>query len=603
MKFDLDAARKAGKTDDEIASYLGQSLGFDVDAAKKAGRSSSEIAEYLATHERPSEPRGVTGSWDDKPSFTDELPELAGGVVGGLLASARKSPMGMAIAGIGGAGGEAWKQVYQQATGSPNAPQTPGEAAKRIAVAGGTQAVGEGFGRMFFSGIAKLAAPFSKKVTPGLDTADAALKKAMGSDLGFRPAQATDSHILDVAEGMAEKAWTSGDSIMRHKQLQLEGYDKIKSSVLANFEQYATAGATPEEVGLLFSKNKAFKDSVYRRLASMKYGVVDQMVGKQAVILRPVKQEAERMVTDAAKRKGIGSTDAGDALLKKIAELDDVSTFSDAQAIRHGLMAELNKMSATSDVAKGMAKKFISLVDGAMDDSAKRLSPDAQKAWREANQFYRSYKELFSNDFMRSLDKIAANNPQKVVQSVFKKGAAPQIRQVRSLVSPKTFNELKAGYVREILDATVGADGYVTGKTFLKKLQDMGEPALKEIFTPDELASLRTFGKVGKTLQKPSEGGGGMLIQLWQGGSLAMIAGGGYFDKPGVALGGGAILFGPWVLSKMMTNPTTARYLIRGMKTPNGTKEAMTLATKLAASASKYQVDKAMKEGEPVEYQ
>lgn len=64
MPFDLAAARQAGKTDDQIASYLGQTLGFDVDAAVKSGKTPSDIAEYLSTHERPKveEPKGFASS-------------------------------------------------------------------------------------------------------------------------------------------------------------------------------------------------------------------------------------------------------------------------------------------------------------------------------------------------------------------------------------------------------------------------------------------------------------------------------------------------------------------------------------------------------------
>ena len=249
-----------------------------------------------------------------------------------------------------------------------------------------------------------------------------------------------------------------------------------------------------------------------------------------------------------------------------------------------------------------MAKKFISLVDGAMDDSAKRLSPDAQKAWREANQFYRSYKELFSNDFMHTLDKIAANNPQKVVESIFKRGAAPQIRQVRTMVSPKTFNELKAGYVRRLLETTTDTEGKVVGERVLKQLKDMGEPTLKEFLSPQEIKNLTTFATVGKTLGKKASDSS-LLIQLWQGSSIAMMASGGVFDSPKLATGGVAMLVGPVILAKMLTNPTTARYLIEGMTVPAGTKRAAVLSAKIAAAASKYGMEQSMNKGEPIEYQ
>lgn len=56
MPFDIQAARQAGKTDDQIAYYLGSSLGFDVQAALEAGKTSTQIAEYLAVNDRPPEP-------------------------------------------------------------------------------------------------------------------------------------------------------------------------------------------------------------------------------------------------------------------------------------------------------------------------------------------------------------------------------------------------------------------------------------------------------------------------------------------------------------------------------------------------------------------
>jgi len=47
-KFDVDAARKAGHSDDEIIQYLAGTNGFDVAGALKAGHSKSDIIAYLS---------------------------------------------------------------------------------------------------------------------------------------------------------------------------------------------------------------------------------------------------------------------------------------------------------------------------------------------------------------------------------------------------------------------------------------------------------------------------------------------------------------------------------------------------------------------------
>ena len=48
MAFDLDGARKAGYSDDEIADFLSKEAGFDVPAAREAGYSSKAIVGFLA---------------------------------------------------------------------------------------------------------------------------------------------------------------------------------------------------------------------------------------------------------------------------------------------------------------------------------------------------------------------------------------------------------------------------------------------------------------------------------------------------------------------------------------------------------------------------
>jgi len=47
--FDLQAARKAGYGDDEIASYLAESKNFDLPGALKAGYSHAEIVDHLVS--------------------------------------------------------------------------------------------------------------------------------------------------------------------------------------------------------------------------------------------------------------------------------------------------------------------------------------------------------------------------------------------------------------------------------------------------------------------------------------------------------------------------------------------------------------------------
>lgn len=558
-----------------------------------------EIFSQAKTFNPEKKPSGVSGTWEEK-SILDEVPELAGGMAGGILAATKASPVGVLASGLGGAAGEAAKQLYQQAIGSPNAPQTGTEAAKRIGISGATQAVGEGAGRLIGAGLSKIVAPFAKTFKSELASADDALKSAMRSKIGFTPAQKTDSHIVDVLENVAEQSFTGGGTMMNFRKLQQEGYTKITNSVLADFEKHASGKATPEEVGIMFQNAKAAKNAVWKRLAGMKYSKVDQLAGGASVSLVSLKKEAQAVMETASKRKGIGSTTAKDSLLKKVLELDDMVTFKEAQAIRAGLMDEISTMSATADVGKGLARKFVNLTDRSMEESAKKISPDAYKAWREANGFYRTYKETFGNDFMRSLDKIAQTSPEKVVGKIFQNGSVTQIRNVKNLVSTKTFDTLKASYLQKVMEDSMKEEGVVIGKTLQGKLKTMGNPALKEIFTPYELGRINNVANIGTQLQKRAGGGGGMLVQLMQASGLIGVATGAATGNPELAQSGAAVLFGPYVLSKMLTNPATAKWLAQGFTTPAGSKQAAILGAKITAAAAKYQSEK---NKEPVQYE
>ena len=59
MAFDVEGARKAGYSDEEIADHLAQESKFDVAGARKSGYSDAEIVQHLA--EAPATPKASTG--------------------------------------------------------------------------------------------------------------------------------------------------------------------------------------------------------------------------------------------------------------------------------------------------------------------------------------------------------------------------------------------------------------------------------------------------------------------------------------------------------------------------------------------------------------
>jgi len=84
MAFDIEGARKAGYTDDEIADFLGSEAKFDVARARAAGYSSAEIVSHLATltpkdkpGKRPREPIYNADPGEDFAAWRETTPPEA----------------------------------------------------------------------------------------------------------------------------------------------------------------------------------------------------------------------------------------------------------------------------------------------------------------------------------------------------------------------------------------------------------------------------------------------------------------------------------------------------------------------------------------------
>jgi hypothetical protein len=578
---------------------------------------------------------GSSGSWEE-----DALPGLVGGISGGLAAARKSTLPGIALSALGGAGAEGFHQVYQHIISDPNAPDTATEALKRMGKVALEQGIGEGVGRGIFGAASKIAAPFRKNVIPEAQKVNDTFKGIMAAraesdaafqgvkPIGFTPAQRSTSRVVDTLEEMAEKSFTGGERIRRYKELETESFKKLSDDLIADFSTHLTKDATPEEVGLVFQNAYAARDSVYRRLARIKYGRVDRIMKEEIgkitptapkqnteiftdsshignkifrpeeipygkVDLRPLKREAVNLTKTAEKRKGIGSTTAKDSLLEKVLKLDDSVTFNEAQAIRSGLMDEIATMSSSADIGRGMARNFSKMVDSAMEESAKNLSPDAYKAWREANTFYRGYKQKFNNDFMASLVKVAEKAPEKVIDKIFQNGAVTQIRNVKDLVPAKTFETLKASYVQKIMQESINGGDFVVGKTLKHKLKAMGQPALKEIFSQQELQRIYNVAKIGETVQRPTGGGGGMLVQLMQGSGAVGLVTGLTTGRNDVAASSGIVLIAPNVLARMVLSPAGSRYLMQGFRIPARSKEAATISSKILSSVARYNMEEA----------
>lgn len=72
MKFDINSARSAGYSDDEIADYLATQNNFDLGGALKSGYSASEVIGFLSGDSAPAAP--VTDTGDETARLAARFP-------------------------------------------------------------------------------------------------------------------------------------------------------------------------------------------------------------------------------------------------------------------------------------------------------------------------------------------------------------------------------------------------------------------------------------------------------------------------------------------------------------------------------------------------
>lgn len=102
--FDLEAARKAGASDSQIADFLASKRGFDLEAARKAGASDSHIADFLSSVSQDSaQPKPEMQPTPAEQGTTAE--GVSGAVVRGAAPIAAGAALGAALgAPFGGVG-------------------------------------------------------------------------------------------------------------------------------------------------------------------------------------------------------------------------------------------------------------------------------------------------------------------------------------------------------------------------------------------------------------------------------------------------------------------------------------------------------------------
>ncbi len=537
----------------------------------------------------------------EQPGFLESLradiPQIGGGLVGGAAFVRAGKPftqniqdprlktlanLGLLAAGTLG-GGMAGKSIQQQfKLNQPGAkPMTLKELYTEQLIAGLEEAGSELAGRGLAKGLGKVIKPLASKIgrkfiAPGAKEAAKLLEK---SGLGITLAQATDNRIIDLMESIAEGSLFSGGKLQKLKTILIPKAIKKAVASLSDDFVAAISKLSPEEAGDIVLDAINQKNTAFKRASRAIYKQVDKLVKKSGktgdiVNITPLKKFAQQRLSS---KVNILRSITGDTLLDGVLNLPDNVTFKQATSLRSALLTQARTMSATKDVALGATKQLAKLADGAIEKGGKQLSGDALDMWRFANKFHREGKQVFNSKLIKSLGKILADNPEKVIPKVFQKGASKQIKLLKNTVDEPTWDVLKHSYLESLLTGGESSTKEFIGTKFLNLLDD---DILKATFEPEEIISIKALGNAAELLQRPASsfGSTGRLVVAIAQSSL--LTGSAILNRPGFAA---SVVLTPSAFSRIATNPRWSRLLIQGMKDPVKFSGSLTRLARIAA--------------------
>lgn len=308
-------------------------------------------------------------------SFADraaaEAPQTVGGIaagIGGAIGGAGFLPI-VGLVGLGGAAGEAYKQIGQQLSGSLDAPKTAIEAAKRIGKAGLEESGFELAGGLLMKGAGKLLAPYKGAMIEGAEEVMAAFKDKIKPVL--LPAEATESRVLDLVQNVSEASLIGGNKLAMYKAERNEFFNDLADGMIKEFGDRTATG----DLGNLFVAAVDNAKSVHSKAARIMYNSVK--AGRTKIPMKAAKGFAKPLTAKARKLGGIEAKNAGDDLMEAVMELPDNLSFNQAIELRSRLISRIDEYSVVNKKAPaiGKAKKLVGIVDRSIEKALKGIPP------------------------------------------------------------------------------------------------------------------------------------------------------------------------------------------------------------------------------------
>ena len=320
------------------------------------------------------------------------------------------------------------------------------------------------------------------------------------------------------------------------------------------------------------------------------------------VDMRPLKTWAKDIAKRGSEIGGAGRELTGLDLAKKIVSSNDFVSYQAAKDFRMEARAIAEEFAITNKKAPaiGLAKRAEGALTKQIDEGLGQFNPQLQQQWRTANKIYAQASAKYDNTFVRHLIKVATQKegglPEQIYGMIVKPQGVSVLRRAKAAISAGSKQEGKELWQsfgeKALLSSMEKATDKTTKRLDMQTLHNLlfgklegGEQAglgiktLRELYSNEQIDWLRKAINLGIQQQKGNPTDiGGMLVQMKTGGAIATFLGGSAGYAAGGAGGGfagaGAILLGPEMLARLMTNPEAAKLFVRGLNTKIGSPQS-----------------------------
>jgi hypothetical protein len=537
------------------------------------------------------------------PEFKRLALEITGGVAGAMVAPHVAGPMYLARAtalvrpalkqlairmigagvGEGAAGG--FSQFFD-----------PRESVVKEILRAAVQGIaGEGLGAVVNKAIAKVFGK-NKKLIDGAEDAVETIAKQKEKILKYPEAYSTrvrdaartgnltpaliqEGHTIDLLENVAEHSLIGSGSIRYTR----EGAETVATSGIDDFVKQFKVVADDVEMGNLFQKLLKEDLDLFKSTAKGYYKAVDNALQSNKfannfqVDLTGMKKWARNELQNLGAKsesKGLKS------FLEGITKEKNYITFKRANNLR-GDYLEISRAFITE--ALGKKKGRLSAIASKEITEAMEYAsvPDSVKALlKKANTHYKEGAKVFDT---KLFSKIIESDPEIVYKSIVAAGDRPSlIKKTVEIINKRIkdpvkkdnlIDAIRGQFLEDVMiksSKSVSQYGTQLDANKLTSLLLKKKLAIKELFTPTQIADLKKFRKALQfsqgVLKKKGGLTGAIFIQMKQSGAVMQLAGAATAGVTGSPYIAASIILGPYAIAKVFTSPKIIRLLTLGYK-------------------------------------